>query len=220
MNNWYVYRHIRLDKNEPFYIGIGNKVNYARAYEKDPSKRNIIWNRIVSKSDYEVDIIFDGLTKDEASEKEKEFISLYGRIDLETGFLCNMTDGGDGIWNCIRSNETRKKLREKKLGSKNHRFGVKQSYETLVKRGVFKSRKKSEEEKKKQSLATIKSGQAKKTEIINCDTNESLGVYHSISEALRSVGLEPIKYSGKASLIARGIGTRKKVKGFTFKYIV
>jgi hypothetical protein len=220
MNNWYVYRHIRLDKNEPFYIGIGNKVNYARAYEKDPSKRNIIWNRIVSKSDYEVDIIFDELTKDEASEKEKEFISLYGRIDLETGFLCNMTDGGDGIWNCIRSNETRKKLREQKLGSKNHRFGVKQSHETLVKRGVFKSRKKSEEEKKKQSLATIKSGQAKKTEIINCDTNESLGVYHSISEALRSVGLEPIKYSGKASLIARGIGTRKKVKGFTFKYIV
>jgi hypothetical protein len=219
MNYWYVYRHIRLDKNEPFYIGIGNKVNYSRAYEKDPSKRNIIWNRIVSKSDYEVDIIFDGLTKDEASEKEKEFISLYGRIDLETGCLCNMTNGGDGIWNCIRSNETRKKLREQKLGSKNPMYGKKHSIEFLIKRGVFKSIKKSEEEKKKHSIATIKSGQAKKTEIINCNTNESLGVYHSISEALRSVGLDPIKYSGKASLVARGIGTRKKVKGFTFKYV-
>lgn len=219
MNNWYVYRHIRLDKDEPFYIGIGNKVNYARAHEKDPSKRNIIWNRIVSKSSYEVDIIFDGLTKNEASEKEKEFITLYGRIDLETGCLCNMTDGGDGIWNCIRSEETKEKLRIQKIGSKNPMFGKKQSISFLIKRRVFESKKKSEESKINHSLATIKSGQAKKTEVIKYDTGESLGVYHSLSEAIRSVGLNPIKYSGKASCIAKGVGTRKKVKGFTFKYI-
>jgi hypothetical protein len=219
MNNWYVYRHIRIDKNEPFYIGIGNKNNHARAYENHCSKRNKIWNDIVLKSSYEVEILFDGLTKSQAAEKESEFIYLYGRIDLKTGSLCNMTDGGDGIWNCIRSNETRQKLREQKLGDKNHRFGIKQTYETLVKRGVFESKKKSEETKKKQSLASIKSGQAKKTEIINCDTNESLGVYHSISEALRSVGLNPVKYSGKASLIARGLGGRKKLKGYSFKYL-
>jgi len=219
MNNWYVYRHIRLDKDEPFYIGIGNKSNYSRAYENHSSKRNKIWNDIVLKSLYEVEIIIDELTKEEASEKEKEFIKLYGRKDLNNGVLCNLTDGGDGIWNCIRSEETRKKLREQKIGSKNHRFGIKQSYETLLKRGVFESRKRTEETKKKQSLASIKSGQAKKTEIINCDTNESLGIYYSVSEALRSVGLEPIKYSGKASLIARGIGNRKKIKGYSFKYL-
>ena len=34
-----LYRHIRLDKNEPFYIGIGN---IKRAYNK--SERNDIWN--------------------------------------------------------------------------------------------------------------------------------------------------------------------------------
>ena len=27
----YVYRHIRLDKNEPFYIGIGSDANYSRS---------------------------------------------------------------------------------------------------------------------------------------------------------------------------------------------
>jgi hypothetical protein len=27
----YVYRHIRLDKNEPFYIGIGSDSSFARA---------------------------------------------------------------------------------------------------------------------------------------------------------------------------------------------
>lgn len=42
MNNWYVYRHIRLDKNEPFYIDIGCKKQYARAYETDSVKRNHI----------------------------------------------------------------------------------------------------------------------------------------------------------------------------------
>jgi hypothetical protein len=41
-NNWYVYRHIRLDKNEPFYIGIKNKKNYARAYQTNPDRRNEI----------------------------------------------------------------------------------------------------------------------------------------------------------------------------------
>jgi hypothetical protein len=30
----YLYRHIRLDKNEPFYIGIGSDKQYKRAYNK------------------------------------------------------------------------------------------------------------------------------------------------------------------------------------------
>ena len=34
----YVYRHIRLDKNEPFYIGIGSDKEYKRA---DLSRRDI-----------------------------------------------------------------------------------------------------------------------------------------------------------------------------------
>lgn len=92
----YVYRHIRLDKNEPFYIGIslGNDPSYKRAYFK--RKRNIIWNRIVNKSDYRVEIIFEDDCQEVIKEKEKEFIALYGRIDKGLGTLCNMTDGGDG----------------------------------------------------------------------------------------------------------------------------
>jgi hypothetical protein len=85
-----VYRHIRLDKNEPFYIGIGNE---KRPYEK--RNRNKIWNNIVSKTDYEVEILFYDLNVEKACEKEIEFIKLYGRIDLKTGILANLTDGGD-----------------------------------------------------------------------------------------------------------------------------
>jgi hypothetical protein len=54
-DNWYVYRHIRLDKNEPFYIGIGTSEYYNRARRK--KGRNKIWHRIVDKTDYTIEII-------------------------------------------------------------------------------------------------------------------------------------------------------------------
>jgi len=87
-----VYRHIRLDINEVFYIGIGK--SYKRAYST--KNRNKYWKNITNAIDYRVDILFDDLTWNEACEKEKEFISLYGRKDLKTGTLVNMTDGGEG----------------------------------------------------------------------------------------------------------------------------
>jgi hypothetical protein len=89
----YVYRHIRLDKNEPFYIGISNDDKYRATTKR---KRNIIWTRIVSKSEYEVEILFDNISWEDACKKEIEFISLHGRIDLQTGTLANMTNGGEG----------------------------------------------------------------------------------------------------------------------------
>jgi hypothetical protein len=104
----YVYRHIRLDKNEPFYIGIGSDDSYFRANKK--SQRNIHWKRIVSITDYEIEILVDNLNWDEAKKKEKEFITLYGRCDLGNGCLVNMTEGGDGTVGKIMSNETKQKL--------------------------------------------------------------------------------------------------------------
>jgi hypothetical protein len=92
----YIYRHVRLDKNEPFYIGIGNdnKEKYTRAYIN--YGRNNIWKNITSKTPYKVDILLDNLSWEEACDKEKEFIKLYGRIDSKTGILSNMTNGGEG----------------------------------------------------------------------------------------------------------------------------
>ena len=110
----YVYRHIRLDKNEAFYIGIATYVK--RAYEKN-QRKNIIWKSIVSRTDYDVEILFDDLTREQALEKEIELIALYGRIDKKTGTLANLTDGGEamnGLWNKgkKRTEETKAKLRE------------------------------------------------------------------------------------------------------------
>lgn len=35
---YYLYRHIRLDKNEPFYIGIGTKNKHKYPYFRAKSK--------------------------------------------------------------------------------------------------------------------------------------------------------------------------------------
>jgi hypothetical protein len=106
-----LYRHIRLDKDEPFYIGIGK--DESRAYSK--RNRTKHWHNITNKG-YDIEILFDDLSYDEAKLKEIEFIKLYGRIDLGTGILCNMTDGGDGSNGFKHSKEALIKIGEKSKG--------------------------------------------------------------------------------------------------------
>lgn len=132
---YYLYRHIRLDKNEPFYIGIGKKIlsnestlQYKRAKASD--RRNSIWNKIVSKNSYRVEILLESDDREFIIEKEKEFISLYGRIDLETGILSNMTSGGDGMSEHKPSVETLLKMSNSMIGKNT---GKSKSLETKLK---------------------------------------------------------------------------------------
>ena len=148
-----VYRHIRLDKNEVFYIGIGK--NLSRAFDK--RQRNRYWKFITNKTKYRVDILFDDLSKEEASDKEKEFIKLYGRKDLGLGTLVNMTDGGDGLNNI--SKELKKRISDK-LKNKNCSY--------------FKGKKHTDETKKIMSL-----NHHRRTECL--DTKTGI-IYKSIKE--------------------------------------
>ena len=119
----YIYRHIRLDKNEPFYIGIGSDTmgKYTRA--NNIAKRSKFWKSIINKTEYRVDILIDNLTWENACEKEKEFILLYGRKDLKLGTLVNMTNGGEGTFGLIVSEESRIKISESERGINNHFYG-------------------------------------------------------------------------------------------------
>jgi len=119
----YVYRHVRLDKNEVFYIGIGLKEDdYKRAYSKD-SRRSQHWRSIIKSTPYRVDIMFEDDDANVIKEKEKEFIKLYGRKDLGLGTLVNFTDGGDGMLGHVPSDEHRKAISKSQLGSLNHNYG-------------------------------------------------------------------------------------------------
>ena len=118
----YVYRHVRLDKNEVFYIGIGLKDdNYKRANDKH--KRSDFWNKIISKSEYKVDIMFEDDDVDVIKEKEKELIKLYGRIDLGLGTLCNLTDGGDGALNSFHTDDWKRAASDRMKGENNPNYG-------------------------------------------------------------------------------------------------
>lgn len=136
----YVYRHIRLDKNEPFYIGISDNDKYRATVKRC---RNILWKRIVAKTEYEVEILMDDISMDMAREKEKEFIKLYGRIDTKTGCLANLTDGGEGT------------IGRKYTPTKKHRQSLSESH---------KGKKMSDDSK-------LKMSKAKKVQIIQMDLN-------------------------------------------------
>ena len=128
----FLYRHIRLDKNEPFYIGIGS--SKARCYTK--RTRNKHWHSVTKHTDYRVDIIFDDITIEEAKEKEKEFIALYGKKS-NGGILVNVTDGGDGCFGRKATLEETK-IRSKRMIENNHFKGKKHSEATREKMRLAK----------------------------------------------------------------------------------
>ncbi len=119
----YLYRHIRLDTGEPFYIGIGTKIKgnhfkriYKRAYEIN--QRGIWWKKVVNKADYEVEILLESDDYEFIKQKEIEFIALYKRIDCCGGTLVNLTDGGQGMKSRIMPQETKDKISNTHKGKK------------------------------------------------------------------------------------------------------
>jgi len=121
-----LYRHIRKDTNQVFYIGIGKTKH--RAYSK--KNRNKYWHNIVNKVEYDIDIIYNELTLEEAFTKEIELIKFYGRADLNQGSLVNMTDGGEGGKGSKLTNKHKLALLNSKLGktySEEHRKRISES---------------------------------------------------------------------------------------------
>ena len=98
MNIHYIYQHIRLDTNEIFYIGKGThrKQNYKYYRAFDKKRRNNIWNSIVNKTNYKVEILFTNLSEEECFNIEIKLIAKYGKIYNKSGTLANYTDGGEG----------------------------------------------------------------------------------------------------------------------------
>jgi hypothetical protein len=157
----YLYRHIRLDTNEVFYVGIGTFKK--RCFEK--GKRNSFWKNVVAKTPYRVDIIFDDIDREFALQKKIEFISIYGRRDLGKGTLVNLTNGGDeggGQENKGRkaSEETRRKLREAK---KNHPPLSEEARKRISE--ANKGRVVSEETRKKLSILNMGKSKGKWSEV-------------------------------------------------------
>ena len=101
-NRFYTYAYLREDKT-PYYIGKG-KGN--RAYKKH--RKGIG----VPKDKSRIIFLKQNVTEEEAFRHEIYMIAVFGRKDLRTGILHNLTDGGDGASGWVPSEETKKLLLE------------------------------------------------------------------------------------------------------------
>lgn len=128
MNDYYVYAHIRPDKNEIFYIGKGRGRRAIVSY-----KRNKIWNDIVSKNNglFEVIYLHKNLSESEAFNLEMKYIIEKGRLCNNSGCLANLTLGGEGSSGHIFSYEHRKKISIACLGKNHPLYGKKHTVEHI-----------------------------------------------------------------------------------------
>lgn len=103
---FYVYLWLRYN-GSVYYVGKGSKgrahTSYAHGVHRPADKSRILVQYYESE--------------EEAFEAEKFFIAYYGRQDLGTGYLRNLTDGGEGASGAVSkkkgiklSEETKKKV--------------------------------------------------------------------------------------------------------------
>lgn len=139
MREYYVYRYTRLDTNTPFYIGKGKNDRWS-----SKASRNNYFLNIINSVPYEVEIILDNLTEQEAYDKEVEFIKLYRKL----GYCqANLTNGGEGTPGWVLTEEISEKMAAAKRGKPM----------SEEKKRVFnmKGRHHSEETKEKMRMASL-----------------------------------------------------------------
>ena len=204
-----VYEHIRNDTNEVFYVGIGEEEK--RAFSK--KNRNKYWENIINKVGYSVNIIHKDIDWEDACKIEKLLIEKYGRKDLGLGNLVNMTDGGEGTFGLIMSEEARQKLREKHTGKTHTEESKKKMSE------IHTGKTHTEESKNKLREINIgkKLSEDHKHNISEANKGKikSEDHKHKISEA--RIG-KPLSKEHKQR-ISEGAKQRKGVKGYSFDIV-
>jgi hypothetical protein len=91
--------------------------------KKQTIKINIIQSIWEHGLDFSEEIMFDNLTEQEAKELEIVMIAKYGRINLGTGCLANLTNGGEGTSGYIYSEEQRREISKRMSGENNPGYG-------------------------------------------------------------------------------------------------
>ncbi len=134
MSRFYTYEYLRSDWT-PYYVGKGHNGRAFSNYHRIKPPKESARIRIQYWAD-----------EAEAFEMEKWYIALYGRKDIGTGILRNLTDGGEGPTGAVRTEETRRKIGDASRITKNA-LGHRHSEETRRKM----SKPKSEETRRKMS---------------------------------------------------------------------
>lgn len=150
---YYVYELWDIIKNTPFYVGKGQgKRAYSHMLESSLAKsngnrlkKNVIRKMLAENNIPSIKYVFE--TDDELSayNEETKLIMKYGRKDIGTGILTNLTNGGTG--SLSPNEEARYKMGSPRRGRKETQE------ETHNRTKKLKGYKHSDETKAKQSLA-------------------------------------------------------------------
>lgn len=109
MNDFYVYAWRRPDTNAVFYIGKGRGRRDVGLKRYNPIFMNIIGKLKLNGLESTVERLHENLTEAEAFNLELEEIAKHGRINIKTGALANLTDGGEGSTGAVPSTATKAK---------------------------------------------------------------------------------------------------------------
>jgi hypothetical protein len=111
----YVYAHVQFNTGKVFYIGVGADSTYhERAYST--KSRSEEWLR-AAYNGYDVAILVDDISWNEALKKEVEYIAKYKRVK-DGGTLVNKTKGGDASIGWNHSEEALEKIKIASTGRK------------------------------------------------------------------------------------------------------
>jgi hypothetical protein len=186
LRSFYVYAFLRSAdssvgaKYSPYYVGKGKD---ARAYS---------WHRSGASRPTDSNFIVfvqEGLTEKEAFDLEKYCITLYGRVDLGTGILRNLTDGGEGKSGFVVSEDVRRKISEAQQGEKHYFFG--QNHHEDTKKKISEAMRgekhplwgKTHSQESKRKMSRSKQG----------ENNNRFGTQHSQETKLK-IKLAKVKY--------------------------
>lgn len=135
MNNDYVV-YMHTSPNNKKYIGItGQKPERRWRKNGEGYKDHLYFWRAIQKygwDNFKHEILYSGLTKDEAEEKEIDLISYYKSNDSDYGY--NMSIGGEsGSKGYKYTEEQRMRMSENHKGEKNGMYGKHHSEESIEK---------------------------------------------------------------------------------------
>ena len=204
-NGYSVYMHTC--PNCKVYIGITSQKPIYRWDNGNGYKRNILFNRAIKKYGWDSikhEVLFEGLTKEQAEQKEIELIAEYKSDQKEHGY--NIASGGNAN---KPTEETRKKI-------------------SIALKGKNTGKRKPLSAETKKKLSDINKGKhtSRETEFkkghIPYDTSKAIeaikdgkviAVFNAISIASKELNVN-------LSNISRCCrGERKKAKGYSFRFL-
>jgi general stress protein YciG len=196
---YYTYAYLREDRT-PYYIGKGKKDRIDNPLHNSihlpPKNRRIFLKQ--------------NLTEEESFKHEIYMIDVFGRKDLGTGILHNMTNGGQGVSGRIVSEEQREKMREyhKRVNHKEitPKFFDKENQSKAGKKGGTTTRKNSKGIFSPDYDRTLSAREAGKKGGAT-QRDEKLGIFAMTDEQKREAGR-------KGSAVVRSQKWKCKITGY------